>query len=131
MNTNSNGFIGRIGGPKACEVKPNSKPWIVRLIPDRKLMEISGCGGTLVSRRMVLTAAHCVWNFVNGTISSVAGVVVGDHSKFKIDKGEKFIETSRILLHENFHEGNSRGIPKILVINIEGKSRNIIEQFLW
>ena len=110
MNTNSNGFIGRIGGPKACEVKPNSKPWIVRLIPDRKLMEISGCGGTLVSRRMVLTAAHCVWNFVNGTISSVAGVVVGDHSKFKIDKGEKFIETSRILLHEKFNEGTSINI---------------------
>ena len=44
---------------------------------------------------------------MNKTILNLAGVVVGDHSKFKIDKGEKFIETSRILLHENFIKGNS------------------------
>ena len=88
-------------------MKPHSKPWIVRLIPDRKNIKRGHCGGTLVSRRMVLTAAHCVWNFMNRTIRSVDGVVVGDHSRLKIDKGEKFIETSRILLHENFTKGNS------------------------
>ena len=103
--------MARIGGPNACEVKPNSKPWIVRLIPDRKHMEISGCGGTLVSRRMVLTAAHCVWDFENGTIEIVAGVVVGDHNQLKLDKGERFIETSRILPHENFDKGNSIKMP--------------------
>ena len=103
--------MGRIGGPDACEVKPNSKPWIVRLIYDRKRMEEGGCGGTLVGRRIVLTAAHCVWDFENGTIESVAGVVVGDHSQRKIDKGEKFIETSRILPHENFDKGKSIKMP--------------------
>ena len=86
-------------------MRPNSKPWIVRLIPDRKNIKRGHCGGTLVSRRMVLTAAHCV--YMNKTILNIAGVVVGDHSRLKIDKGEKFIETSRILLHENFIKGNS------------------------
>ena len=99
--------MARIGGPNACEVKPNSKPWIVRLIPDKKNIKRGHCGGTLISRRMVLTAAHCVWNSMNKTILNLAGVVVGDHSRLKIDKGEKFIETSRILLHENFTKGNS------------------------
>merc|ERR1712055_340986 len=42
-----------IGGPNACEVKPHSKPWIVRL--DNKY----GCGGTLIAENAVLTAKHC------------------------------------------------------------------------
>ena len=32
--------------------KPNSFPWIVRLLP-------VGCGGSLISRRIVATAKHC------------------------------------------------------------------------
>ena len=39
-------------GPNACEVKPHSTPWIVYLANN-------GCAGTLISKRLVLTAAHC------------------------------------------------------------------------
>ena len=37
------------GGPVA---EPNSIPWIVRLLP-------VGCGGSLISRRLIATAKHC------------------------------------------------------------------------
>ncbi len=53
----------RVSGPGACEVKPHSKPWIVNLL--------IGCGGTLIGRKYVITAAHCMIRCSSRTLKCI------------------------------------------------------------
>ena len=128
INSNSVGPIGRVSGPNACEVKAHSKPWIVTLYgynyrsdPEGKNI-IQKCGGTLVSKNIVLTAAHCVClpiasnnagtcvtkNNVainathNVTQVSLKKVILGNHDTEKFDEGEVPMESFEIIAHEKF-----------------------------
>ena len=73
------GIQSRNGGPDACEVKPHSKPWIVHFFDNSP----GYCGGTLVSKNVVLTAKHC------DTARRGNTVTLGDHSKNYFDIGQR------------------------------------------
>ena len=84
----------RIGGPNSCPVKAHSKPWIARMLTTNPIFNKKNhiCGGTIVSKNLVLTAKHCL---KNRTPQSFV-IAVGDHDIMK-DDGEQTIEVADIL----------------------------------
>ena len=75
----------RISGPNAAEAKPHSKPWIVNL---------GGCGGTLIGRRFVLTAYHCS---ANGGVWEGKEIVLGDHDQTIREPEEQRVKVKKIV----------------------------------
>jgi len=80
-----------VGGEEAI---PHSWPWQVSL---RKPSYWHFCGGTIISKRWVVTAAHCV---PDGSASGIT-VMVGDHDQETSD-GETRLDVKRIIVHEAY-----------------------------
>ena len=117
----------RIGGPDACEVAPHSKPWMVGIWRGRYPQRIR-CAGSMIGRKFVLTAAHCICNMVDALTCSntefwktipVSHVTVGDHDDTKVDADENGDEIEKIVLIAKFvpHEKYT-GINQCSIFNL-------------
>ncbi|XP_073348694.1 coagulation factor IX [Pagrus major] len=74
-------------------VKQGGSPWQVLVHrPDG----FGFCGGTLVSDRWVVSAAHCME-------STADHVTIGDFDKRRPDPGEQLIKVQKVFVHPHFH----------------------------
>ena len=91
-----------IGG--GCRVKAHSMPWVVSLAWRSNPHNFSSghhCGGTLISKNLVLTAAHCG---IGWTEPEKLIISVGDHDIKEMD-GEQIIEVEKIITHKGYTGG--------------------------
>ncbi|MBN3297636.1 CELA1 elastase, partial [Amia calva] len=82
------------------ETKPHFWPWQISLQYNSGGSFYHTCGGTLIRRGWVMTAAHCVDR------SLTLRVVVGDHNINRNEGTEQYINVYRVFLHPNWNSNN-------------------------
>ncbi|XP_052659269.1 LOW QUALITY PROTEIN: serine protease 56 [Harpia harpyja] len=117
------GSCGHRGGPQANATAPRGRimggsvaprgawPWLVSVRLHGELM----CGGVLVGRSWVLTAAHC---FAGNQNELAWTVVVGDHELGKLGAGERAVPVRRILPHPKFNPKTFHGDLALLELAV-------------
>jgi len=87
---NSNNKI--VGG---VDTEKNEYPWQVLLIDQNSRLF---CGGSIISKKEILTAAHCT----QGKVAAAIRVLVGDHNIHQND-GQKVFQVCNIKEHESYN----------------------------
>lgn len=89
-------------------------PWQVSLQYPRS-GDFHFCGGTLIKKQWVLTAAHCVDGERPGSLQ----VDIGEHDHTEDDGTERIMRVSKIIMHGNYDKGSGTFPNDIALIKLE------------
>ncbi len=68
------------------------------------------CGGAIIARDVVLTAAHCL----QGLLEADLRVLVGKHSLRHMDQFQHAFKVEQAIVHPEFREGKDLLSPEVL-----------------
>ncbi len=94
------------------ETQPNEYPWQVALV--RQAGHTPFCGGSVISNRHILTAAHCTQDI--DYVSQVE-VLVGEHDLMTVNDECQRYRLSRILEHPKYNDQTVAFDFSILVLS--------------
>ncbi|MCP3932366.1 MAG: serine protease [Bacteroidetes bacterium] len=100
------------------DTEKNDWPWMATLVESESTSHYWGqfCGGAVIGRTWILTAAHCTYDAWNTTKSPDSfDVVLGVHN-LKTDRGER-IGIKRILRHPAYIPGKNENDIALLELN--------------
>lgn len=89
---------------------PNEFPWMVRLQTgsDARYQYSGGkCGGVLIAKSWVVTAAHCITDDTKRARPQVT-MFFGDHDSTKPEIGEQVRTSETYFIHQNYDRGSLR-----------------------
>jgi len=119
-----------VGGEEAA---PGAWPWQVALIDPDKMTSESNfynaqfCGGSLIGRRWVLTAAHCMF-YRDGTLRQrddlqvVAGIY--DLASAPGSLGNQQLNVSQIIVHEDYNRNTTNNDIALLRLSTNASIEN-------
>ncbi|KAI0218622.1 Cubilin [Lamellibrachia satsuma] len=99
---------------RGTEAKEHSWPWQISLV-----LQGFGhiCGGSILNKRWIATAAHCV----EGKKASQLRVVVGEHNRYKSDRSEVVFEVERLFTHPRHIVSREVTSHDIALIRLKGR----------
>lgn len=101
----------RIVGGSPVNITKHPHQISIRIVFNRNGVTRHTCGGSIITNRMVLTAAHCLFGRLSFRFMIIAGTSVRN------GKGGVAIGVKRIFLHEKFAPGNFANDIAVLVLN--------------
>ncbi|CAH0715096.1 unnamed protein product, partial [Brenthis ino] len=112
--------------------KPGDWPWHTAIYRQEKAGLKYVCGGTLVTKHFVLTAAHCTT--INGipVLPDILGVFLGKYNLYGSDEAIQEREVFQVIVHDEYYSKNLKNDISLLKLRTDVLFNNYVQPVcLW
>ena len=114
-----------LGGNITIVKPPHSQPWVIGIAYNYE--DRIECGGTLITKRHVISTAHCEVDSITfcGTSSRCVGatnVVVGEHDQ-RIEDGQQKLQIEKKHMHPEYHRFDNND-PDMIIYELKEDINN-------